>query len=274
MPRLFDYDASRASLFKPCKPPFFNGWQPSADASLCAELARLAYCEGDSVQNALPAVSFRLVDEIHEPSGDGTYVFLAEGERTAVLAFRGTQPDDPTDIFDDARFLPVEWAAGGNVHAGFADALQRVWRDVQQLLGKTTRPVIVTGHSLGAALATLAASLVAPRLLVTFGSPRVGDAAFCESLSRTVEAKRYVDCCDIVCQIPPPLPYQHVGSLHYIDRDGEVQLDPPEWVMAGDQLAGHADYVRNYVWRPGTNASRSLADHTPMNYVSAIAGVP
>src|SRR5262249_24117380 len=142
------------------------------------------------------------------------------------------------DIFDDIDVLPVSWPAGGNVHSGFARALGRVKPKVDEVLEGLTPPIVMTGHSLGAALATLAASLYRPSLLVTFGSPRVGAAAFRDMLASAVVAERYVDCCDIVCHLLPP-PYEPVGRLHYIDRNGDIRLAPAEADMKSDQFAGH-----------------------------------
>src|SRR5262249_10931814 len=160
--------ASRQSLFHPCAPPFFSGWQPATDESLCCELSRLAYCGRPVVEAELPAASMRFVAGFAD---GGTYAFLAEGVSPrpprAVLAFRGTEPDDPTDIIDDARFLPAGWSGNGLVHIGFFEALDRVWKDVAKALTGLGKPVLFTGHSLGAALATLAAGLRAPSQLIT-----------------------------------------------------------------------------------------------------------
>jgi hypothetical protein len=271
MARFFPYDASMADLTTPCKPPFFNGWQPAKPDALCAELARLAYCEGDAVKNALAPVGFSLVAEISEPSGTGTYGILVRNDRTAVLAFRGTQPDDMSDIMDDANILPMSWETGGKVHSGFANALLRVRDQVARLLGAETLPVIMTGHSLGAAVATLAASLFHPKLLVTFGSPHVGDTEFCQGLTSAVSINRYVDCCDIVCQLPPD--FLPIGQLHYIDFKGEILLEPTNEAIVFDQVAGQKDYLLNYAFLPGAATTRNLADHSPINYVSALVGV-
>jgi hypothetical protein len=213
----------------------------------------------------------RLVGQFREPDQLGTFAFLAHDQQDAVLAFRGTQPDDPTDIFDDVRIVSERWAAGGKVHAGFADALQRVWPEILPQLAALGKPLSFTGHSLGAALATLAASLHLPGQLITFGSPRVGDAEFVASLPQRVQVQRYVNCCDIVCQLPP-FDYEHLGELHYLNRDGDEQVNPPEEAMTADQVIGHAEYLRDYIWVRGNVATRNLADHAPINYVSALAG--
>lgn len=61
--------------------------------------------------------------------------------------------------------------------------------------------MFMTGHGLGAALATLMASVRTPAALYTFRSPKVGDADFVATLA-PIKSYRYVNCCDLVPQIP------------------------------------------------------------------------
>jgi hypothetical protein len=60
----------------------------------------------------------------------GTQVFVAskQSDNLAVVAFRGTEPDDPSDLFADANFIMTPWTdnsggESGKVHEGFAMAL-------------------------------------------------------------------------------------------------------------------------------------------------------
>src|SRR5438552_4677559 len=126
MPFLFPYDASQASLFRPCAPPFFQGWVPTSDAALCCELSRLAYCGRETIESVLPSVSLHFLGEVSEEDSFGVYGFLARNEQAAFLVFRGTEAEDPIDIIDDAQFFPAPWEGGGLVHSGFAGALARV----------------------------------------------------------------------------------------------------------------------------------------------------
>lgn len=102
---------------------------------------------------------------------------------------------------------------GVRVHDGWAAAAASLWPPVQAKvlaaqeaeaaargLPRTARPlrVVFAGHSLGAALATLlamaAGTPTAPALLVTFGGPRVGDAALQAAvLDRTTHTRVVVD---------------------------------------------------------------------------------
>jgi hypothetical protein len=113
--------------------------------------------------------------------------------------------------------------------------------------------------------------LYTPDALYTFGSPRVGDQAFVNTVKTIGTLRRYVDCCDIVTRIPPePLFYEHVGSPLYIDCRGDLIEAPSADVILTDRVSAVADYLRRYAWRTGTVAVRDLADHAPINYVWAL----
>lgn len=173
--------------------------------------------------------------------------------------------EEGQDVLTDIDFVPEEWPEGGKVHRGFARAIDRVWDDVSRRLERLEVPVLFAGHSLGAALATLAASRRAPDTLYTFGSPTVGDADFAATLGGTV-AYRYVNCCDIVCRLPPAL-YDPIGQLRYIDSNG--RLAEAEENSAAKLQARTAHFQRvagqwDKVW------IRDLVDHSPVNYVRAL----
>jgi Lipase (class 3) len=123
-------------------------------------------------------------------------------------------------------------------------------------------------------MATLLASLRAPDLLCTIGSPRVGDQAFVQTLAG-INVSRYVDCSDLVTRIPPEeVPgigrYAHAGKVFYIAKDGSVRQDPDDDFVQDDRLKAAAEYIVEYGWKTGNVAVRELADHTPINYVEPL----
>ena len=190
----------------------------------------------------------------------------------SVLALRGTEADNPTDLATDATAVLMKWESGGRVHRGFAQALLATWPLIAPLLENVEQTLGFTGHSLGAALATLAASKHRPTQVYTFGSPRVGNAAFTNTLAG-VDVQRYVDCCDFVCRIPPAIfEYHHVGTVQYINRNGVRQTNPTTAEIHADRARGREEYVQHYAWKIGNVAVRELADHAPINYVSGIIG--
>ncbi len=139
----------------------------------------------------------------------GTQAVFAGCDQFAILAFRGTEADDPDDVLYDGDlalvhepdYRPVPgdpkpalghfasvmqlFSAPCFVHRGFQQALCPVWDQVHQLVRDyrskyPTAEIRFTGHSLGGALAVLAYSRFddSNLSLCTFGCPRVGDGAF------------------------------------------------------------------------------------------------
>jgi triacylglycerol lipase len=272
------YDATRAALLHPeGQATLFCPGQNWSIEGVCAECSRLAYVrfETDDRNKAALAEAIACAG-LGEPGffsdpGTGTQAYTAidtQGSR-AFVVFRGTQPDDPSDIGTDAQAVLVDWQAQGKVHLGFRDALHSVWGPISEWLpGSTGLETWVTGHSLGAALATLAAALLPGSRLVNFGSPRVGNDVFASQFDGRF-VKRYVDCCDVVTRLPPAfLGYVHVPGMVYIDRNGKVQPQITEALIDGDTAIARREYLINESWRFGNAGVRDFADHSPVNYVS------
>jgi hypothetical protein len=259
-------------------------------------MARLAYVkETDRLKTYLEKAGFQLGAAIGYETG-GTQAFIAEdrANKLTVVAFRGTEPDDPSDLFTDAKFLQDEWRDAtdrslGQVHRGFAQAaFEKVARknpdrevgifpELKRLIDAQSpgQRLLLTGHSLGAAMATLMASWAPHAHLYTFGSPRVGDTAFVQSLKNPVKL-RVVNCCDAVTRVPPDnvpgLDYQHAGTLEYIDRNGKRLGAADESTINEDRIQGAAHYLFHDAFLRGTVSVREFADHAPINYVSGIMG--
>jgi GH25 family lysozyme M1 (1,4-beta-N-acetylmuramidase) len=95
----------------------------------------------------------------------------------------------------------------------------------------------VTGHSLGAALATLYAmenakkQLVTNPTLCTFASPLVGDATFASVFNGLgIPSWRIDNVRDLVTKVPPAfLGFVHVNEVEPIDSIGKVAANPACW---------------------------------------------
>jgi hypothetical protein len=272
------YSANRDDLYSPCKnAQFFAAGPPRSDAALCVELARLVYCRNAStfafdrerIGAVLNSVGFTHCEFFE---AGGTHCFLAKRPKElAVLAIRGTDADDPTDLGNDADIVLTPWERGGRVHHGFATALNMVRPDVENALRCIEDRVLFTGHSLGAAMVTLLASARKPDFLYTFGSPKVGDSDFVDTLN-AVPNCRYVDCCDLVARMPPDiLGYAHLRNADYIYADRHVTFNPDAEVVEADQAHAREKYLVEYAWRHGNIVLRDLADHAPINYVLPVS---
>jgi pimeloyl-ACP methyl ester carboxylesterase len=146
---------------------------------------------------------------------------------------------------------------------------------LRQWVGQAgSKRIVASGHSLGAALATLFASDHGEAELVTIGSPRVGTRAFAQTFGeRTV--RRYVDCCDVVTTVPPAwIWFSHTQGEIYIDHAGKVRQPPiGAFDRLADQAAAKLEYVQLALGSWDTVKVRDLADHAPVNYVSAMLGI-
>jgi len=142
----------------------------------------------------------------------------------AALVFRGTERK-PVDVITDLEISPRLRSTDPVVHEGFKKALDVVWDEIKTELEKLEGvPLFMTGHSLGAALATLAAARHTPRAVYTFGSPLVGNHAFAQTLNG-IPIHRIVDDLDGVTFLPPAqLGYIHVGELRHLFENPEPSL--------------------------------------------------
>jgi len=124
--------------------------------------------------------------------------------------------------------------ANGKIHKGFANAYSsvssKVMEQVRILRERKKRPVFLTGHSLGGALATLCSLDLWVKLDVsrreifvsTFGSPRVGNAEFAEVYREVVPLHwRIVVDPDMVAKLPN-VGYTHVGKKVVLTPHGEI----------------------------------------------------
>jgi Lipase (class 3) len=234
----------------------------------------------------------------------GTQAIFATCDDFAILAFRGTERDDPADLESDADLLLVHepdnrpasqdsgpalghlafvthlFAEPCLVHRGFQQALNRVWQEVHHLvtdyrLKYPTAEICFTGHSLGAALALLAFSRFAdPDIsLYTFGSPRVGDGAFRDrTLSNPGRGiYRYVNYNDAVAHVPAEsLLYRQAPKACYrFTAYGD--LDTGEDSFKGDvdslsaAIAGLPSSLR-LGDLDNIPAPPSIVDHSPARY--------
>jgi hypothetical protein len=278
------YDPSRAALYHPerCDTLFRSG-QTYSPLQLAVEAARLAYYRAEEsaserarLAEALSRVGFTdLVLFVDAKSGAAAFAARRASDGTTLLSLRGTQPDDYKDLISDLRANLVTWPeSAGRVHNGFAVAFRALKPQILEWIESAkpdTNKLILTGHSLGAAMATLAATIWRPGWLVTLGSPRVGDAAFIATVGAT-HMVRFVDCCDAVTEVPPEVDgYTHIKSSTYLTRDARIVENPdPSFVMS-DRSRARVDYSSQYSWQFWRYVSlRDLADHAPINYLRVL----
>jgi pimeloyl-ACP methyl ester carboxylesterase len=92
-----------------------------------------------------------------------TQGYIAADAHAVLVCFRGTEPARPADIVTDLSYTVAVAAAygAGSIHGGFLNAIDSVWDDIAAKIaefGAGRQTVWFAGHSLGGALAVLAAS--------------------------------------------------------------------------------------------------------------------
>ncbi|RUO45811.1 lipase [Pseudidiomarina aquimaris] len=137
---------------------------------------------------------------------NGSQAILIRTSRFLVLSFRGTEATSWRDIKSDAYAVLKSCETGGKVHSGFDAAFNVIERDIINALEKFPNlPLFITGHSLGGALATIAAKRLTHKggnaACYTFGSPRVADDHWLMTMKTPIY--RVVNASDSVTMVPP-----------------------------------------------------------------------
>ena len=212
---------------------------------------------------------------------------LASGREYTVVSFCGTERmTDWTCNFmmylADSVDPCSPMASAGRVHAGF---LAR-WRSIKDKLCSALRRVcgeraklLVTGHSLGGALAALAANDIAAALpdatleVVTFGAPMFADARYNARLQHAniTNAVRCVHVGDFVQHLPPLPSYTHptFGELVVVgERRHAVRHTVRRDIRTGLRAIDNHPVVRVCVrlWQNGLD----IRSHDVMQYWQAI----
>ena len=206
------------------------------------------------------------------------------------MAFRGT--DEWEDWLDniDGRRANSEQAMFGDFHRGFHRSCNDVWdflngkyeelREADRATGRH-RPLFLTGHSLGGAMATVAAAKLVLEdrpfsSVYTFGQPRVVKRQTAQFLNSECGSRffRFQNNEDLVTRVPSRLMgYSHVGSCLYIDADGEIHNDPGFWYRFLDVVDGALDrctkLIREAQEVPSEDAGL-IGDHHIDQYIKHI----
>lgn len=251
----------------------FEGFQPTTtkyhgeNAVALSRTARLAYnnaTEGAAFAAQWGFPNFRLIERRE------TQCLAMANNNAIVVAFRGTEPGKLKDWMSD---LDTQFCEGcfGLVHNGFNLALSHVWAELNACIAAFQdqgQSLWVTGHSLGAALATLAAAGWRAQDkpvhgLYQFGAPRVGDRVFERTFNQDFGARnfRFVNNADLVTRVPlRAMGYSHVGTLLYFTDKGKLMADPGLWDAFLNRMQGRIDDL-------GKMGPADLKQHSIDHYV-------
>jgi triacylglycerol lipase len=217
-------------------------------------------------------------DRVVYMNEDDTQAFVATSDQATIVSFRGTEPQSLADWLTDAHSSLVPGPFGGRVHAGFYWSLGEVWKYVNDCVADfddgQCKPVWVTGHSLGGALAALAVArwLAAGRAvqgMYTFGQPRSGDDEFARNFNFAFRphAFRFVNNNDLVTRVPPrSLGYSHLGTFKYFLEDGQFAEGIGWWRRFLDGWRGRIESLM-------AGQLDGVDDHSMIHYRSRLANM-
>ena len=198
-----------------------------------ANISAITYDNPKDSKNKFKSFGFNIV-EFFDIDGAQAYL-LKDMNGIHVLSFRGTEVTQKSDILADLKAGKNIEACGGKVHVGFKGEINKVWPAIEKAIANIDT-LYLTGHSLGAAMATIAASRMQSKVtaLITFGSPRVGNQEFVSSLN--VTHYRVQNNCDDVTKVPFRLSgFRHHGTHMYMNFYGEFR-DLTPWQRIKDMV--------------------------------------
>ena len=216
-----------------------------------------------------------------------TFGFIARriDSNTVYVVFRGTESPDDWLANIELRHVPQQhgW---GNVEEGF----NRVYAPCSQVIIAAIRDaeaaqVLVAGHSLGGALATLCAADLKSTLNIdptvyTLASPRVGDVAFANRFNAECPGLwRVVNTEDVITTVPVATTAFESPHLTLVARLVRLLVRLPivgRWAMRrlGWMRTLFSDDVYEHVGIPvdfTRNNGTVLANHEMATYLAAIA---
>lgn len=233
------------------------------NAVFLAKAAELAYLPAESGPTAFKE---QLGLDARLFSADNTQAYLASNAGHVVVVFRGSESPTSIDGLKDwlltnaVNLLVVpegrigtDFAAAGvgaRFHQGFMSALAEIWDSLfpalEAELKAKERPLWVAGHSLGGAIALLAAwrfqrAFLGVHQVYTFGAPMIGNNLATEAFNKTFAGKifRYVNSRDLV----PRLPTVSLVANDYAHCLNEVELSEGTADGAADSLKALAATV-------------------------------
>jgi hypothetical protein len=166
-----------------------------------------------------------------------------DGKNLIVIVFRGSQ--EPEDWMTNFNFDDDDFEDKGGVHQGFKEAMDLFFKTMKekQLVSNSVpisgidaehfnqnNKIILTGHSLGGALATLSACYLYELGIkkenievYTFGAPPVGTEKFCQYYENKINLYRVINENDVVPKLDKITKFVHMGTEVILpSNEGEI----------------------------------------------------
>jgi len=271
----FSPDLSRDAVFKPCSRVPFEFWDEFKKGHFCMEnkwtqfwlainLCHLSYCQ-ESTLNQILEGKAKLI-KIFEVRTQMAYA--VEIGDFVYLVFQGSCK--PEDTIIDLEFLPKK-EESLSMHRGFIKAFSYLWPEIETFLKAVDEnKLIITGHSLGGALAYILSTKTKFCKLITFGAPRVifGNSDKVENEKNY----RFVNCSDAVPTLPPAIfGFRHFGKMIFIDEAQGIHEDIGNKFLLTKFNASGKFLLNGKSFGKGNAPLKSLVDHAPINYSRALS---
>ncbi|KAJ7850042.1 alpha/beta-hydrolase [Mycena olivaceomarginata] len=212
-----------------------------------AQFARVAYCSTKSITTwtcGEPCKALGNVTFLQSGGDEGLiplyYIAHDPADESIVVAHEGTDSKNILSILNDAKFglvdlnvtrFPDTAGQGIQVHSGFQETFERTADGLldgvlKGLASTGAKKVVVTGHSLGAAVATMTGAFIKTKVdpsvsvsVTGFGLPRGGNKAWADFLDKNSPVTFMSNQNDPVPAVPPRfLGFQHTsGEIHVVD---------------------------------------------------------
>jgi len=195
---------------------------------LLAEASQIAYqAEREVVSWATANLSSTNVEFI---DAEDTEVFIAENDSEMYIVFRGSKGF--RDWIANMK-IPKSKTGYGKVHSGFMKAFKVVEEKIFAAMTRArenNQKLYLAGHSLGGALAAIAAADSNSNIgstpieaIYTYGMPKTSNRTAANYINSNFGSRffRFVNDRDIVTRIPPGS--RHVGRLIHFDKHGEIK---------------------------------------------------
>jgi hypothetical protein len=204
----------------------------------CVLLSGAAYCD-DYSRAGLEDMTI-LYDRETDIRG-----FAGVKDDRFFIALRGSASiENWIDDFE-IRLVDYDRCADCKVHRGFYRSALAIKQQALASLNGNILPIIVTGHSYGAAVAQILALELADDFpdisVVNFGQPRTGNPEFASHLNDVIgDYTRVVHYKDIVPHLPPQPFYKHSCGEIFEDHDGaltECSLEDCEDTRCSQQFS-------------------------------------
>lgn len=193
-------------------------------------LAKIALAKvyAASAYNELPDGTFK-TKTFYKSRLTSAEAVLTKLPNCHVLAFKGSK--EPMDWLMNITALPFPNRAG-LCHAGFGLAHWSLWRQIKKDLSHD-KPLLITGHSLGGALAEISAGLLKSKRetvhtwFISFGKPNVWLKGCDPDMTYLDAQVSVVNCSDIVARIPKQM-YgpSRTQTMLYFGADDNDYINP------------------------------------------------